>query len=158
MRRLTRSVLLTGAVAAGVVGGVLPAAAVAVPAVKLQTGSSGLFLANIDDDAGVCQAKAKKTAADAVAREAANDQAFYQKKDELADLPDKDEGERPFGPIVNGKDVFATAISKAFAGIGYQVAYANDLTSVHVSEGEIHCATNTLRDSLAPTERWWTKQ
>jgi protein-arginine deiminase len=63
---------------------------------------------------------------------------------------------KPFGPVVNGKDVFATAISKAFAGIGYQVAYANELTSVHVSEGEIHCASNTLRDSLAPDQRWWT--
>jgi protein-arginine deiminase len=63
---------------------------------------------------------------------------------------------KPFGPVVNGKDVFATAISKAFAGIGYQVAYANELTSVHVSEGEIHCASNTLRDSLAADQRWWT--
>jgi len=61
----------------------------------------------------------------------------------------------PYGPVVNGKDVFAAAISKVFAGIGYQVAYANDLTSVHVSEGEIHCATNTLRDSL--TQRWWLR-
>ena len=60
---------------------------------------------------------------------------------------------KPFGPVVNGKDVFATAISKAFKGIGYEVAYANELTSVHVSEGEIHCATNTLRDSLG--QRWW---
>jgi protein-arginine deiminase len=59
----------------------------------------------------------------------------------------------PYGPLVDGKDVFRTAISKVFAGIGYQVAYANDLTSVHVSEGEIHCATNTLRDSLG--QRWW---
>jgi protein-arginine deiminase len=62
---------------------------------------------------------------------------------------------KTFGPLVNGKDIFATAISKAFASIGYQVAYANDLTSVHVSEGEIHCATNTLRTT--PPQGWWTK-
>lgn len=60
---------------------------------------------------------------------------------------------KPYGPVVNGKDVFATAISKALGGIGYQVTSADDLTSEHVSEGEIHCATNTLRDSLST--RWW---
>jgi protein-arginine deiminase len=62
---------------------------------------------------------------------------------------------KTYGPTLNGKDVFATAIDKAFAGIGYQVTYANDLTSVHVSEGEIHCATNTLRAS--PAVGWWKK-
>ncbi|MEV6285823.1 protein-arginine deiminase family protein [Kribbella sp. NPDC051770] len=60
---------------------------------------------------------------------------------------------KPYGPVVGGKDVFATAISKALAGIGYQVTYADDLKSEHISEGEIHCATNTLRDSLST--RWW---
>ncbi|NEA36089.1 protein-arginine deiminase family protein [Streptomyces sp. SID13031] len=62
---------------------------------------------------------------------------------------------KPYGPTLNGKDIFATAINKAFASIGYQVTYANDLTSVHVSEGEIHCATNTLR--ATPTAGWWKK-
>ncbi|MET7279862.1 protein-arginine deiminase family protein [Kribbella sp. NPDC005582] len=63
---------------------------------------------------------------------------------------------KPFGPVVGGKDLFAEAITNAFQKIGYQVTYVNDLTSTHVSEGEIHCATNTLRDGL--TNRWWTKQ
>ncbi|MEV6416124.1 protein-arginine deiminase family protein [Kribbella sp. NPDC051718] len=62
---------------------------------------------------------------------------------------------RTYGPILNGKDIFTTAINKAFASIGYQVTYANDLTSVHVSEGEIHCATNTLRTT--PTQPWWKR-
>ncbi|MDX6279478.1 MAG: protein-arginine deiminase [Kribbellaceae bacterium] len=62
---------------------------------------------------------------------------------------------KTYGPLINGKDIFATAIDKAFASIGYQVAYANDLTSVHVSEGEIHCATNTLRS--VPAQAWWKK-
>ena len=35
------------------------------------------------------------------------------------------------------------------------VTYANDLTSVHISEGELHCATNTLRTT--PTTPWWKK-
>ncbi|WP_328330832.1 protein-arginine deiminase domain-containing protein [Kribbella sp. NBC_00382] len=63
---------------------------------------------------------------------------------------------KTYGPLLNGKDIFATAITKSFASIGYQVTYANDLTSVHVSEGEIHCATNTLRTT--PTLGWWQKQ
>lgn len=63
---------------------------------------------------------------------------------------------KPYGPTLNGKDIFATAITKAFASIGYQVTYANDLTSVHISEGELHCATNTLRTT--PTAGWWKKK
>ncbi|GAA3572128.1 protein-arginine deiminase family protein [Kribbella ginsengisoli] len=60
---------------------------------------------------------------------------------------------KTYGPVLNGKDLFATAITKSFASIGYQVTYANDLTSVHISEGELHCATNTLRTT--PTTPWW---
>ncbi|GAA0959848.1 hypothetical protein GCM10009554_74100 [Kribbella koreensis] len=62
---------------------------------------------------------------------------------------------KTYGPVLNGKDLFATAITKSFASIGYQVTYANDLTSVHISEGELHCATNTLRTT--PTTPWWKK-
>ncbi|MEU4191876.1 protein-arginine deiminase family protein [Kribbella sp. NPDC026611] len=60
----------------------------------------------------------------------------------------------PYGPVVGGKDLFAAAIDKALGRIGYQVTYVSDLISTHVSEGELHCATNTLRDSLS--NRWWT--
>jgi protein-arginine deiminase len=62
---------------------------------------------------------------------------------------------KTYGPVVNGKDLFQEAIDKAFRGIGYHVTYVDDLVSTHVSEGEIHCATNTLRDSLR--NRWWTR-
>ncbi|GHJ39757.1 protein-arginine deiminase family protein [Streptomyces sp. TS71-3] len=62
---------------------------------------------------------------------------------------------KPYGPVVDGKDVFAEAISAAFEKTGYQVTYLDDLTSPHVSEGEIHCATNTLRDVLGADQRWW---
>ncbi|MEU6477919.1 protein-arginine deiminase family protein [Streptomyces sp. NPDC047017] len=62
---------------------------------------------------------------------------------------------KPYGPVVDGKDVFAEAITAAFRAIGYQVSYVDDLISPHVSEGEIHCATNTFRDVLGPEARWW---
>jgi len=46
--------------------------------------------------------------------------------------------------------VFASAFSSALTKIGYQVTYVDDLTSAHVSEGEIHCSTNAYRDYLNP--------
>jgi protein-arginine deiminase len=49
--------------------------------------------------------------------------------------------------------VLADAISKALGRTGYQVTYVDDLTAEHISEGQIHCATNTARDSLGT--RWW---
>ncbi|MEV1025068.1 protein-arginine deiminase family protein [Streptomyces sp. NPDC050264] len=65
---------------------------------------------------------------------------------------------KPYGPVLNGKDVFAEAITKAFRGIGHQVTYVDDLISSHISEGEIHCATNTLRDVFGPSNRWWRRR
>jgi protein-arginine deiminase len=88
---------------------------------------------------------------------------LHAMRDALAEIPGTVNGlvlnagryvaPKTYGPVVNGKDIFATAIDKAFAGIGYQVTYADDLTSVHVSEGELHCATNTLR--ATPAKGWW---
>ncbi|GIF23143.1 protein-arginine deiminase [Actinoplanes tereljensis] len=52
---------------------------------------------------------------------------------------------KPYGPLLNGTDVFAAAFDKALGRLGYQVTYADDLLDEHLSEGEIHCATNTFR-------------
>ncbi|MEU5090078.1 protein-arginine deiminase family protein [Streptomyces sp. NPDC021356] len=62
---------------------------------------------------------------------------------------------KPYGPIVDGKDIFAEATTAAFRSTGYRVSYVDDLIDVHVSEGEIHCATNTLRDVFSSGARWW---
>ncbi|MFF0516506.1 protein-arginine deiminase family protein [Streptomyces sp. NPDC004250] len=62
---------------------------------------------------------------------------------------------KPYGPVVDGKDVFAEAITAAFRATGYRVSYVDDLISHHVSEGEIHCATNTFRDFSGSEARWW---
>ncbi|GIG03143.1 hypothetical protein Cci01nite_82360 [Catellatospora citrea] len=61
---------------------------------------------------------------------------------------------RPYGPVVGGKDVFMTSTTKAFALTGHHVTYINDLVT-HFSEGEIHCATNILRDVFSSDSRWW---
>lgn len=52
---------------------------------------------------------------------------------------------KPYGPRVNGRDVFADATTAALTRIGHQVRFVDDLISAHVSEGEIHCSTNTFR-------------
>ncbi|XVU28621.1 protein-arginine deiminase family protein [Actinoplanes sp. CA-054009] len=55
---------------------------------------------------------------------------------------------KPFGPLRNGRDVFQEAATQALTKLGYRTTYVDDLTSAHVSEGEIHCSTNTFRDYL----------
>ncbi|MEU4236275.1 protein-arginine deiminase family protein [Actinoplanes sp. NPDC026619] len=53
---------------------------------------------------------------------------------------------KPFGPLLGGRDIFASAITEAMRTIGYRVTFVDDLTSAHVSLGEIHCSTNTFRE------------
>src|SRR5690349_15467114 len=101
---MSRLLFLTGAVAAGLLGSALPAGAVGGPVAALHgdhlTGGSVLFLANLDDDAGRCRAKARTVAKDAVAQEAAYDDAFYQRKEELEKEPDKEKAERLYQELV----------------------------------------------------------
>ena len=52
---------------------------------------------------------------------------------------------KPYGPLVNGRDLFADATTAALGRIGQRVTFVDDLISAHVSEGEIHCSTNTFR-------------
>jgi protein-arginine deiminase len=52
---------------------------------------------------------------------------------------------KPYGPLLGGKDLFALALDQSLGKLGYHVTYVDDLTSAHVSEGEIHCSTNTFR-------------
>jgi protein-arginine deiminase len=89
-----RALLVLATVAAGVVG--LAPAALADGVVLVA--DSTTFLANIDDDAGVCQARAKQIVADAAPREQAQEQAFHQRKQELEELAktDPERAEREF--------------------------------------------------------------
>lgn len=52
---------------------------------------------------------------------------------------------QPYGTLLGGKDLFAAALDQSLGKLGYHVTYVDDLTSAHVSEGEIHCSTNTFR-------------
>ncbi|KAL9619177.1 MAG: hypothetical protein Q9160_006186 [Pyrenula sp. 1 TL-2023] len=58
----------------------------------------------------------------------------------------------PFGPIVSGEDVFAKEVQRQYARAGMTVVFVDDFLSHHVGGGEIHCGSNTLRETDAV---WW---
>ncbi|KAI9172722.1 Protein-arginine deiminase type-3 [Paramyrothecium foliicola] len=58
----------------------------------------------------------------------------------------------PWGPVINGKDIFAEAINAAYAKVGYTVHYIDTWFSHHQGGGEVHCGTNVWRETDAI---WW---
>ncbi|KAH6420898.1 hypothetical protein HBI14_086720 [Parastagonospora nodorum] len=59
---------------------------------------------------------------------------------------------KPWGPVVNGSDVLERAVEAAYARAGMSVGFVDDFLSHHVGGGEIHCGSNTLRQTDAI---WW---
>lgn len=59
---------------------------------------------------------------------------------------------KQFGPLVEGKDLFAKAIEEQLAASGYRAYFVDDYLTYHVAGGEVHCGTNTVR---TPREMWW---
>ncbi|MET9731925.1 protein-arginine deiminase domain-containing protein [Streptomyces sp. NPDC006458] len=59
---------------------------------------------------------------------------------------------RQWGPVIGGKDVFTAAVTAAYRKAGIKVSYIDDWYTYHLGMGEVHCGTNTLRDTSAP---WW---
>ncbi|KAF5020331.1 hypothetical protein F66182_7637 [Fusarium sp. NRRL 66182] len=58
----------------------------------------------------------------------------------------------PWGPVVDGKDIIAEAVTEVYAKVNYTVKYVDDWFSLHIWDGEIHCGTNTFRSASDP---WW---
>ena len=54
---------------------------------------------------------------------------------------------KPLGPIVNGTDVLAQAVEKAYAQASMSVGYVNDFLIHHLIAGEIHNGSKTLRQT-----------
>ena len=52
---------------------------------------------------------------------------------------------RPFGPVVNGDDVFEAAIRSTLEPLNNTVWFVDDWDSLHERAGEIHCGTNAVR-------------
>ncbi|WP_338900475.1 protein-arginine deiminase domain-containing protein [Streptomyces sp. TG1A-60] len=61
---------------------------------------------------------------------------------------------RQWGPVIGGKDIFTEAVTAAYTGAGMKVSYLDDWSTYHLGMGEIHCGTNTLRNTSAA---WWTR-
>jgi protein-arginine deiminase len=61
---------------------------------------------------------------------------------------------RQWGPVIDGKDIFAQAVTAAYRRAGLKVSYIDDWYTYHLGMGEVHCGTNTLRDASAA---WWRK-
>ncbi|MFH8346582.1 protein-arginine deiminase domain-containing protein [Streptomyces sp. NPDC018045] len=67
--------------------------------------------------------------------------------------PDRYLAPRQWGPVIDGKDVFAEAVTRAYRRAGLRISYIDDFHTYHAGGGEVHCGTNTLRDTSRP---WWT--
>ncbi|PHH77478.1 hypothetical protein CDD80_542 [Ophiocordyceps camponoti-rufipedis] len=61
---------------------------------------------------------------------------------------------KPWGPVINGTDMMETAVTAAYAKAGYTVRFVDDMDTVHPSYGNIHCASNVIRD-WTTSAAWW---
>lgn len=60
----------------------------------------------------------------------------------------------PHGPKVAGRDIFRLATERALRRNGVRVQWVEDFFWAHLGGGEVHCATNALRDTRS-TDAWW---
>lgn len=58
----------------------------------------------------------------------------------------------PWGPIIDGEDILAAQVVEAYGKANYNVTFMDNFFSHHIWAGEIHCGSNTWRDTQAP---WW---
>ncbi|KAG7142110.1 Protein-arginine deiminase type-4 like protein [Verticillium longisporum] len=58
----------------------------------------------------------------------------------------------PWGPVIDGVDIIAEAVTAAYARASFKVAYMDNWFSHHMRLGEVHCGSNTWRDTSTP---WW---
>jgi protein-arginine deiminase len=59
----------------------------------------------------------------------------------------------PYGPIVDGVDVFRAQMEAEFDKVGITVMWVEDWNLYHRNLGEVHCGTNTTRQ--IPAAKWW---
>ncbi|MFI7018455.1 protein-arginine deiminase family protein [Streptomyces sp. NPDC050164] len=61
----------------------------------------------------------------------------------------------PHGPKVDGRDLFRAAAQEALAAGGVRVHWVENFAWSHLAGGEVHCATNALRDPSGGVP-WWS--
>lgn len=59
---------------------------------------------------------------------------------------------KPWGPVIEGKDIFGEAVVDVYGHANMKVHFVDDFFSHHVNGGEVHCGTNTFRDTRIA---WW---
>lgn len=59
---------------------------------------------------------------------------------------------KPWGPLVDGKDILEEAVVEVYGRANMSVKFVDDFMSHHVRGGEVHCGTNTLRQTDVA---WW---
>ena len=59
----------------------------------------------------------------------------------------------PFGPLVNGVDLFQQEANSVLLPLGCTTHYVDDYHTYHLQLGEVHCGTNTRR--RPPSIPWW---
>ncbi|OBT74328.1 hypothetical protein VF21_06867 [Pseudogymnoascus sp. 05NY08] len=57
----------------------------------------------------------------------------------------------PWGPVIDGVDILASAVQRIYRKLGFQVSFVDNWNSHHTWGGEVHCGTNVVRDG----KRWW---
>lgn len=59
----------------------------------------------------------------------------------------------PHGPVIDGQDLFKAHLEAALAPHGITVHWVDDWNLYHRGLGNVHCATNVLRQ--VPAVKWW---
>ncbi|CAH0055972.1 unnamed protein product [Clonostachys solani] len=59
----------------------------------------------------------------------------------------------PWGPIIDGVDIFAKAIEESYAAVNYTVHFIDTFFTHHMGGGEVHCGSNVWREIKPAT--WW---
>ncbi len=61
---------------------------------------------------------------------------------------------RPFGPIMNGVDLFEEYFEGQLTALGVTPHFLDEWYEYHLDGGEIHCGTNQLPRTDSPRP-WW---
>ncbi|EFZ04203.1 protein-arginine deiminase [Metarhizium robertsii] len=59
----------------------------------------------------------------------------------------------PWGPVIQGQDVLAAAVTAAYAQANYTVRYIDDWFTHYKNYGDVHCGSNVIRGIA--TAKWW---
>lgn len=67
---------------------------------------------------------------------------------------------KPYGPIVNGIDIYERYFQQQLATLGITTIFLDEWYEYHLNDGEIHCGTNQLPETTVASARkkWWLHQ